>query len=199
MPLERNATIRSPGPTPCCLSPFATRWILRSRSRYASRSPPQINAILSGWRTACARRIVSSRMSQPSNYPESRILDVVGKTVPRHDDALSDRDRVRIRVQDVAENPHAFVELHRCDRKWQPAIQARPGNADHRAGVNRALARYFAPFQIPAAGEDAHRARIVLKPSGVLAELQHKLASLSTIPKRLGVNVNRRFRDRASQ
>src|SRR5260370_39463633 len=99
--------------------------------------------------------MVSRRISNSSNYPESRILDVVGEMVPRHDDALSDRDRVRIRVQDVAEYPHAFVELHRYDRKRQPALQARAGNADHGAGVNRALARYFAPFQIPAARVEA--------------------------------------------
>src|SRR5260370_39183525 len=104
--------------------------------------------------------MVSKRMSDALDDVKRWILHVVRKSIPRHFDALTNSHRIHVLVQDVAKDAHAFVELDGCDRKGKPAVETGAGNADHGAGVDRPPARHLAPFQIPAAGEDAHRTRI---------------------------------------
>src|SRR5208282_5016917 len=110
----------------------------------------------------CAKNVFQAHV-RPSDELEGWILDFVRQTIPGQLDALSDRYSLRIHIQNVAKNAHALVQQDRCNRKRQPAFETRPRYADDRARINCAVAGDLTPFEIPAAGVDADRTRIVLE------------------------------------
>src|SRR6476620_364889 len=142
------------------------------------------------------------KMHQPRTHrslrqPERGIGRVAVDLIPGEHYTLPDRHHFGIADENIGNDAHPFLEVHRGDAKRQSPLESWAGNAHDRAGVNLALARHFAPFEIAAACIHADGTRIVLEALRVLTELQHELSGARTIPKRFCRHVHIGLRDRA--
>ena len=109
-------------------------------------------------------------------------------------DRHANADVLKIAVNEIADDVNAHVQRHR-----RHAIGLVPAKDVGRAPANgiaeqHALARYFAPFQVPLAGENARGTRIELILTGVATILDEEPFLAARLPIRRREGIRRDIR-----